>query len=101
MKDEKSYRTPSSARMVQVIEIQAARGKGTEGDPVRLVYQYWSKEGVLLAENDPETDDLGENRSYRVGDPPNSMKIVTKRQSGSNNHVNSCIFENFAINQQT
>ena len=79
MKDEKSYRTPSSERMVQVIEIHAVRGKGTEGDPVRIFYQYWSKKGVLLAENDPETDDLGENRSYRVGDPPHSMKIVTKR----------------------
>lgn len=43
-----------SARLIQVIETSIARGKGTEEDPVRTVRQYWSADGKLLAEDDPE-----------------------------------------------
>lgn len=48
--------TPRSARIVTVIETQATRGAGTDGDPVRIVTQYWQAEGEskLLAEHDPE-----------------------------------------------
>lgn len=43
-----------SARIVHVIEIETIVGKGTERDPNRIVTEYWSTEGQLLAVNDPE-----------------------------------------------
>ena len=43
-----------SARLIQVIETDnERRGKGTEDDPVRRIVQYWSTDGILLAEVDP------------------------------------------------
>ena len=45
--------TPSSVKLITVIEVKAARGEGTDADPVRIVNQYWSTEGDLLAEDDP------------------------------------------------
>jgi hypothetical protein len=30
----------------------SARGADTPEDPIRMIYQYWSKEGELLAEYD-------------------------------------------------
>jgi hypothetical protein len=29
------------------------RGEGVTGDPIRIIIQYWSLDGVLLAEVDP------------------------------------------------
>lgn len=52
-------RTPEQVRVIQVVEVRAARGAGTEADPVRHVTQYWLHEdGVsqLLAERDPAQD---------------------------------------------
>lgn len=49
-------RGAASARVVQVIEVQISRGKGTEQDMCRPVTQYWSLEGELLAEFDPVLD---------------------------------------------
>lgn len=43
-----------SVQLVEVIEVKTSAGKGTESDPVRIVTEYWSKDGVLLAVNDPE-----------------------------------------------
>ncbi len=37
---------------MEVIFVDTSRGSGTAADPVRGVAQYWSKEGVLLAEYD-------------------------------------------------
>lgn len=42
-----------SAKSRTVIEVQSAYGKGTEDDPSRIVTEYWSMEGELLARNDP------------------------------------------------
>ncbi len=39
--------------MVEVIVVEALRGLGQMGDPVRVVTQYWSLQGELLAESDP------------------------------------------------
>ena len=36
--------------MVEVIVVEALRGLGQMGDPVRVVTQYWSLQGELLAE---------------------------------------------------
>ncbi len=44
--------TPRNAKVIEVIETIALRGDG-ENTIVRLVTQYWSKEGKLLDENDP------------------------------------------------
>lgn len=45
-----------SAKVVQVIEVRVNRGAGTEEDPCRIVTQYWSQKGELLAESDSTTD---------------------------------------------
>ena len=52
MKTDIKKETPRVVELVEVIHIEAARGQGTEEDPVRIVHQYWSKEGYLLAEKD-------------------------------------------------
>lgn len=36
-----------------VISNIARRGKGVKGDPIRVVMQIFSKDGELIAENDP------------------------------------------------
>lgn len=42
-----------TARKIEVIETTLLRrGAGVEGDPVRIIKQYWSLEGELLAEVD-------------------------------------------------
>lgn len=48
-------RGTDNARVIQVIETTALRGKGTENDKCREVKQYWDFEGRLLAEHDPGT----------------------------------------------
>lgn len=40
------------AKLMQVIHILTRRGTGVENDPSRRVEQYWSVDGVLLAEHD-------------------------------------------------
>lgn len=42
-----------SCRLIEVIEAIVPRGCGTEENPYRSVVQYWTKEGQLLAEDDP------------------------------------------------
>lgn len=46
-----------SAKVIQVIQTTALIGDGTESDPNRFVTQYWSLEGNLLAQFDPEVMD--------------------------------------------
>lgn len=45
------------AKVIQVIEVDERRGRGVEGEPFRIVTQYWSLDGELLAENDPHITD--------------------------------------------
>ena len=45
--------TPASACVQEIVVVIATRGQGDNGDPVRTVTQYWSREGRLLAEHDP------------------------------------------------
>ncbi len=42
----------NEAKVIQVIETVSRIGKGTEEDPCRLVTEYWSLDGELLAVND-------------------------------------------------
>ncbi len=44
--------TPQSVELVEVIRVVAPRGAGVEGDPIRLVVQYWDKDGMMLSEFD-------------------------------------------------
>ncbi len=46
-------RGTDSAKVIQVIKTESARGKGTPEDLSRIVTQYWDFDGNLLAENDP------------------------------------------------
>lgn len=39
--------------VTEVIEAKVLVGKGTEEDPNRIVTQFWSTDGELLAVNDP------------------------------------------------
>lgn len=43
----------AGAKLIKVIVTELTkRGEGVEGDPVRIVTEYWSTEGELLAERD-------------------------------------------------
>ena len=44
-------------KLVPAIMTVAARGEGTQNDPVREVTQFWSRKGELLAENDPRVEE--------------------------------------------
>lgn len=46
-------RGTDSAEVIEVIKTTALRGTGTKEDMSRIVTQYWSFEGELLAEYDP------------------------------------------------
>lgn len=41
---------------LEVIHISVKSGDGSDNDPVRVVEQYWSRSGELLAERDPIID---------------------------------------------
>lgn len=42
-----------SCKLIEVIQAYVTRGSGVADNPYRTVTQFWSKEGELLAENDP------------------------------------------------
>lgn len=39
-------------KMMKVIHVVSFEGEGTEENPARLINEYYSKEGTLLATND-------------------------------------------------
>lgn len=45
-------------RVIQVIESDEVRGKGTESDPFRSVTMYHTLRGKFLAENDPQHPEI-------------------------------------------
>ena len=52
-----------SAQLLSVIEVKTSRGNGTEENPIRIVYQYWTHEGFFVAErdtNEPPPTNAGE-----------------------------------------
>ena len=51
---------PRTVKLVKVVQVCFKRGSGTDADPVRLVNQYWSIKGQLLAENDPGNEELSQ-----------------------------------------
>ena len=44
---------PMGARVIEVIETYLERRGDGVKDPVRIITQYWSRDGKLLAEVDP------------------------------------------------
>ncbi len=42
----------NKAELIEVIKTESICGKGTEESPVRLIIEYWSLEGELLARVD-------------------------------------------------
>lgn len=52
MEKKNELKTPRIAELIEVIHTIATRGDGTKENPIRLVHQYWSKDGELLAEKD-------------------------------------------------
>ena len=47
------------AQVIKVIRTYILRrGKGVDGDPIRIIEQFWTLDGELLAENDPCYDPL-------------------------------------------
>ena len=50
-------------QLVEIIQVQACVGKGTEADPKRIITEYWSKNGRLLAVNDPTLNSCGHQLS--------------------------------------
>jgi hypothetical protein len=59
-------RTAKSSKLIEVIETISYRGNGVD-TVFREIIQYWSKEGVLLAENDPYSRDKVEARRLKPG----------------------------------
>ena len=51
-----------SVRVMEVIEIVALKGDGTEKDPVRKITQYWDMQGNFLAEYDPHLKELRDKK---------------------------------------
>lgn len=42
-----------SAKVIRIIQVVTNKGKGTETDPNRVVVEFWSLDGKLLAISDP------------------------------------------------
>jgi hypothetical protein len=58
--------TPSSVEVIEVVFVSTSRGDGTPGKPNRSVFQYWSKNGHLLAESDSLFEDPERASHYAV-----------------------------------
>jgi hypothetical protein len=57
------------ARVIQVVETTLTRrGSGTPDSVLRIITQYWSMDGELLAEVDPCPDEAKPGMAYPVPD---------------------------------
>lgn len=53
----------NQVRVLQVIETNILRrGDGTKGNPFRVVTQYWTMDGEIITEIDPEDEFTDEER---------------------------------------
>jgi hypothetical protein len=69
-----------SARVIEVIEVETTRGNGST-TPIRGVMQYYSKEGVLLAERCPSLMPAVRKIASDTGvdvDDFNTLKLLLK-----------------------
>lgn len=51
-------RGTDSAQLINVIKTESLRGVGAKDDPCRMVIQYWSTDGQLLAEKDTLEEEI-------------------------------------------
>lgn len=42
----------NEVKVIPVIQVRCVRGEGTKEDPSRVVHEYWSLDGLLLADDD-------------------------------------------------
>jgi hypothetical protein len=52
----------NSASVLRVIVTSEGRGDGTQANPYREVFKYWSFDGDLLAENDTFPPGMGQKQ---------------------------------------
>lgn len=45
-------KSPLELEILKVIHTSTSVGQGTYEDPVKILHQYWSMDGVLLAEKE-------------------------------------------------
>lgn len=50
--DEMHRKGTQSAKVIEVIETKSVIGSGVAADPYRIIVQFWSFDGRLLAECD-------------------------------------------------
>jgi len=46
-----------TVRVIEVVETTLTRRGNGKDTPIRIITQYWSKDGELLAERDPSPDE--------------------------------------------
>jgi len=61
--------TPAGAEVISVIAVTAFIGNDTPDDPYRVLYQYWSLDGRLLAEYDTGKTEPDLYKDLPPGDP--------------------------------
>ena len=56
-----------TVKVIEVVETTLTRrGDGVEGSPIRIITQYWDREGNLLAERDPSPEDKTTDLEIRI-----------------------------------
>lgn len=58
--EQNGHRGSKAAQLVEEIVVTTAIGRGTAEDPLRVITEYWSKSGELLAVNDPQDSNFGQ-----------------------------------------
>lgn len=58
--EQNGRRGSKAAQLVEVIVVTTAIGQGSAEDPMRVITEYWSKSGELLAVNDPQVSHFGQ-----------------------------------------
>lgn len=59
-------RGTDNAKLIKVIRTESIKGAGIEKDPVRIIVQYWSLQGQLLATVDNYLDEIKSSASSQV-----------------------------------
>lgn len=54
MSNDKKYEMDKTFLEEVIISTTERRGKGVDGDPIRIVTKVYSKTGLLIAEHDPK-----------------------------------------------
>lgn len=71
---------PNGVKVISVIEVNAKKGMGIEGDPVREITQYWDMDGNFLAERDDDPTLLAEQIEWESNRLRNIIKNWSKKQ---------------------